>query len=148
MTTSQTQSTGSTSVEKLPTRLIAYHQQRAKNRAFEEVIAFFARRAEYSGMTKKEIADRLGKDPSQITRWLSGPGNWTLETISDLLVAMDAEMEFSVIAFEDIRRANYAHPLTLERPGSLPSAARNPAQESQPRTVHVAPRFVIRQASV
>src|SRR5208282_3088978 len=39
-------------------------------------------------VTKKELAIRLGKDPAQITRWLSAPSNFELDTLSDILLAM------------------------------------------------------------
>ena len=38
-----------------------------------------------AGITKAELADRLGKGPDQINHWLATPGNWTLDTLSDLL---------------------------------------------------------------
>jgi len=81
----------------ISSRNIYFFRQRQKNKVFQSVIAYFAKRAELEGLTKKELAKRLGKNPSQITRWFSGPGNWTLDTISDLLLAMDAEMEHRVI---------------------------------------------------
>jgi hypothetical protein len=38
-------------------------------------------------MSKADLARSLGKEPSQITRWLGSTGNLTLETLSDLLFA-------------------------------------------------------------
>lgn len=37
-----------------------------------------------SGMTQEELAERLGKKPSQITRILSGEANVTLRTLAEL----------------------------------------------------------------
>lgn len=117
MTTSQMPSTENISdrkaAEKISTHLLSYHRQRTQNQAFEELMAFFASRAEHFGTTRKDVAERLGKDPSQITRWLSGPGNLTLDTISDLLIALDAHMEFRARGNEEDSRANFAHPLTI-----------------------------------
>lgn len=75
---------------------VYFFRQRHKNKVFQTVVAYFAQQAEREGLTKKELAARLQKDPSQITRWFSGPGNWTLDTISDLLLAMNAEMKISI----------------------------------------------------
>ena len=48
------------------------------------------------GMTKKDIANSIGYHPSQITRALAGPGNWTLETIGALVEAMDGDLHVEV----------------------------------------------------
>jgi ribosome-binding protein aMBF1 (putative translation factor) len=40
------------------------------------------------GVSKAELAKRLGKRPEQITRWLSSPCNLELETLSDLALAL------------------------------------------------------------
>lgn len=37
-------------------------------------------------MTKKQLADAIGKRPSEITRWLSGEHNFTVSTLSMLSV--------------------------------------------------------------
>lgn len=93
-------------------RDIHYYRQRFKNRVYEKLVSFFAKEAERTGVTKKDIASRLKKDPAQVTRWLASPGNLTLDTISDLLLALDAEVEpITIVRFADRRPANYAHPL-------------------------------------
>ena len=35
-------------------------------------------------LSKKQLADNLGKRPNEITRWLSGEHNFTLSTIAKL----------------------------------------------------------------
>jgi len=97
--------------EPIPEREIAYFRQRQKNSVLNHIATFFAEEAERNGITRKLIADKLQKDPSQITRWLSAPGNVTLDTISDILLALDAEMEHRVVRFRDKPSANYEHPL-------------------------------------
>lgn len=85
--------------KKISSRDIFYFRQRQKNKVYQAVIAFFAKKAEEHGITKKDLAIRFDRDPAQITRWFSGPGNWTLDTISDLLLAMDAEMRHEILLF-------------------------------------------------
>lgn len=36
------------------------------------------------GLSKKQLADAIGKRPSEITRWLSGEHNFTISTIAML----------------------------------------------------------------
>jgi hypothetical protein len=115
MTTFQTPSTGNTtSNPTLNAGDIAYYRQRNRNRIFESVWWLFVKEADRCGLTKKAIALRLGKEPSQITRWLSGPGNWTLDTLSDLLLAMDAELDPTIARFSESATPNYVHPYARE----------------------------------
>lgn len=97
--------------KRLSAREIAYYRQRNKNRLLEHIVTFFAKQAEESGLTKKEIAEMLDKDPSQITRWFSAPGNMEPDTVSDLLLAMGAEMEYEIVKFDDRRPPNFQHPM-------------------------------------
>lgn len=93
-------------------RDIFYYRRRLKNRIFARLSSFFAEEANRTGLTKRDLALRLDKDPAQITRWLSGPSNLTLDTLSDLLLAMDAEADPPVIArFSERAAPNYVHPL-------------------------------------
>jgi hypothetical protein len=102
-----------TSSENIPLpREIYYYRQRFKNAVFSKLQDFFSNEAENSGITKGKIAAVLRRDPAQITRWLSSPGNLTLETLSDLLFAMGAEPQPPVIVkIAEQRAANYMHPL-------------------------------------
>jgi transcriptional regulator with XRE-family HTH domain len=52
------------------------------------------------GMTQQDVAARLDKDPAWVSRKLSGPTNWTLHTLGDLVDALDGEIE---IAIGDLR---------------------------------------------
>ena len=99
-------------------RDVSYYRQRQKNRVFTELVQFFAQEAERRGITKKDLAAALGKDPAQITRWLSAPANFELDTLSDLLLALDAEMDHKIVRFEDRPKPNYAHPLIANHTGT------------------------------
>ncbi len=41
--------------------------------------------------SKKELANRMGKRPSEITKWLSGTHNFTTDTLFDLEYLLDAK---------------------------------------------------------
>jgi ribosome-binding protein aMBF1 (putative translation factor) len=36
------------------------------------------------GLGKKQFADKVGRKPSEITKWLSGTHNFTIETLADI----------------------------------------------------------------
>src|SRR5260370_379049 len=93
-------------------RDISYYRQRYRNRVFSKLVSFITEQAQRGHVSKKDIAERLDKDPGLISRVLSQPSNLTLDTISDLLLAFDAEAEPpEIILFKDRRPSNYIHPL-------------------------------------
>jgi hypothetical protein len=55
---------------------------------YEEVLAAFREAA----ISQATLAKRLGKRPEQISRLLSGPGNWTIDTAAELLFAIDGSL--------------------------------------------------------
>jgi hypothetical protein len=90
-------------------RDIFYFRQRQKNRVFSQMATFFSEEAEEFGTTKRILAERLGRDPAQITRWLSEPNNITLDSISDLLLSMGAEMEYRIAKLSERHQSNTVH---------------------------------------
>lgn len=84
-----------------------YYRQRQQNRLYDAVI----RAIEEEGVRRKFIAEKLGIPPSQVTRLLSGPANWTVDTVSDLLFAIDAELDFQIVRFRDRAQGNRFHPV-------------------------------------
>ncbi len=104
------------SQERVSSDDIIYYRQRQRNRVFSAVVGMFSRLAETQGLTKKELAFRLGKEPAQISRWLSGPGNWTLDTVSDLLLAMGCELDQEVVSTQQRDTKGESHPLGPKGP--------------------------------
>jgi hypothetical protein len=93
-------------------REIAYYRQRYQNRFFAKLVSFITEEAQRNKITKKDMAEKLGKDPAQLSRLLSHPSNLTLDTVSDLLLALDAEAEPpEIVRFSERRQPNYIHPL-------------------------------------
>lgn len=78
----------------------AYFRARLRSRVHEVIVKLFVEKRERDGLTKAELARRLGRAPEQITRWLSAPGNLRLDTVSDLLLAMKSELEFTATTIE------------------------------------------------
>ncbi|MCR6734371.1 MAG: helix-turn-helix transcriptional regulator [Afipia sp.] len=70
--------------ERIPLETLGYLRARAKRQAFDLVIKQFKK----SGLTKAELARRLGKGAPEISRMLGGPANWTIATVADLLFAI------------------------------------------------------------
>lgn len=85
-------------------RDISYYRQRYQNRFFAKLAAWVEEEAQREHITKKDLAERMGKDPGQLSRLLGQPSNLTLDTVSDLLLALDAEAEPpEIISFKERR---------------------------------------------
>src|ERR1700692_4917434 len=105
---------GTSKISPVSEREIHYYRQSAKNHIFEALTSFFAEEAERTGVTKRDIAECLHRDPAQITRWLSSPSNLTIDSISDLLLSLGAEMDHAVAKFADRAQPNEIHPLIAQ----------------------------------
>ena len=90
----------------IPAKEIAYYNRRLQNLVFQAVITAFSNEVKAGRITRSALAKRTGASRSQITRWFAHPSNWTLDTISTLLIGMGAELESKVIFLQD-RAAEY-----------------------------------------
>jgi hypothetical protein len=123
MNTSQTSQTSFLSEiskgEPIPVGKLAYFRERFRDRLYELVVKEFLKKERSGQLTRADLARRIGRKPEQITRWLGAPGNWTLETVSDLLLAISkAELNFELYPLENRAPRNYDGPDWLKR---LPS---------------------------
>ena len=89
------------SKEVIPLSELSYFRERTKTAVFNLILTQFEHKAETEGLTKKQLADKLRQDKALITRWLANPSNMTLEKVSDLLLAMGAEMKPRAISLTE-----------------------------------------------
>jgi len=89
--------------EEIPKHKLAYFRARLRNRIYDLVVSEFALLQEQKNATKADLARRIGRDAAQVSRWLSAPSNWTLDTISDLLIAMASEPKLGIDLLKDKR---------------------------------------------
>jgi|JI10StandDraft_1071094.scaffolds.fasta_scaffold331781_3 hypothetical protein len=89
---------------RLSPRVLAYVAEATRDALFDLI----TRRFMESGLTKAGLAKRLGKDASQVTRLLSLPGNWTIDTCAELLFAIDGSM-LSVNGYKPLSQRPHNH---------------------------------------
>jgi len=80
----------------IPVGKLAYFRGRLTNRIHAMVLEQYDHLSKAGKINKTLLAKRIGREPAQITRWIGAPGNWTIETISDLLLAMGCEPSITV----------------------------------------------------
>lgn len=98
------------SSEPIPLGKLAYFRGRLRNRLYEFILTEFMKRQDKEKLAKADLARRIGRRPEQVSRWLGAPGNWTLDTVSDLMLAMGTEPEFSASSLVERRPRNFAAP--------------------------------------
>ena len=129
MTTSQTNTFLSEieSGKPIPKEKLTYFQARLQLRLYDFVVTKFQEKAKAEGLTKAELARRIGRRPESITRLLCSPGNWRLETVSDLLLGIAAE-ELDMASTSLLNRAarNFDQP---DWASSKSHATQKPASE-------------------
>ncbi|MGB3583234.1 MAG: helix-turn-helix transcriptional regulator [Roseiarcus sp.] len=99
--------------DRVATSDIAYFTARNRRKIYSAVIKEF----KSSGITQTQLAKRLGKRPDVICRWLSGPGNWGVDTVSALLFGISGgELSYSVVHPLRQLPRNYQAPEWLDKP--------------------------------
>lgn len=102
----------------IPEGKLAYLRSRTKNRLYNFILEKFLEK-EREGLTRAELARRIGRRPEVITRLLGSPGNWTIDTVSDLLIGICAEeLEPDSRSLLDRAPRNYREPEWLGSTGT------------------------------
>jgi len=112
-------------------------QTRNRMRAFNVVHAELKK----SGLSKAELADRTGKGADRIAHLLGAPGNWTLDTMSDLLFAISgAEIDYRISYPLDQKPRNQNHPEWLFAEGTTANGhgAARPKDDPQANDDYIA----------
>src|SRR5258708_486869 len=101
----------------IPPGKLSYFRERFRDRLYEIVVSEFLKRKASGQMTRAKLARRIGRKPEQITRWLGAPGNWTLETVSDLMLAIcKAEPKVTLQTLQNRVARNFAGADWIEPP--------------------------------
>lgn len=102
MTTSQTQSFLTEILEgkPIPVGKLEYFRARLQSRLHQLVLTEYLRQ-EDRGLRQVDLARRIGRKPEVVNRLLGAPGNWTLNTVSDLLLGMGSEPDLTVEHLKD-----------------------------------------------
>lgn len=75
----------------IPLEKRAYFHARVLNNFYQYILSKFLEEERAGRLTKAELARRIERKPEIITRLLGAPGNWGLETATDLLLGICGE---------------------------------------------------------
>ena len=112
----------------MPRRTRVFFRERLKGILHECVFLEFHKREAARQLSMTLLAKRIDKDLGQVSKLLGSPGNWTLDTVSDLLLGMGLGLKVEVESLTDVPRVNVA-----SEPGPPPRP---------PVAYHVAPVHV------
>lgn len=71
-----------------------------KGLAHDAVVKLWERRKK-DGLKQKDLARKIGRNPGWVSRLFSGPRNWTLHSLAELVEAMDGRIQIIVAGKED-----------------------------------------------
>lgn len=82
----------------IPENFLVDFQKRMKREIFDLITTEFRRKEVCEGFSLDSLAYRLNQTPEQISDLLLSPDSWTLETISDLTLAIfNGKLEIGVV---------------------------------------------------
>jgi|ERR1700677_400274 hypothetical protein len=117
----------------IPPEKRAYFQERLRGRLFDLIMRRFIEAAETSGLTQKGLAHRIGNRPDRVNRLLASPGNWTLDTLSDLLLGIaSAELDIAIAPLADQPKRNSGRPDWLVASNATAKPTAQPTSMTKP----------------
>jgi transcriptional regulator with XRE-family HTH domain len=105
-----------------------------KTRVKMELAARIADTLKAQGMSKSELAARVGKQPSEVTKWLSGTHNFTVDTLVEIAEALDIPVEqlFLSAAASEQDPLRFTIRIVAKSSGAAPSKTQNPGTRTLP----------------
>ncbi|HEV7601763.1 MAG TPA: helix-turn-helix transcriptional regulator [Bradyrhizobium sp.] len=97
----------SVAVKPISKRELLAYQADVKGSIFRQIREVLARFKE-RGFTQKELADKIGMDPGQLSRRLRGDYDLQLETLSDLARGLDCRIDVKLTSINQVLNANDA----------------------------------------
>lgn len=123
--------------EPLPKRARAYFQQRFQQQVFARLAKAFSHRAEEFGISKSCLAALVDKDKAQINRVLAHPTNLTLDTLSEILFALNYEPNVLIEDLSAPAMHNYCHPAYINRQGLEIHSMQFETEPPQPSRIRI-----------
>lgn len=93
-------------------------------------------------ISKKELAQLMGRQPSEITKWLSGDQNFTSDTLAELSYYLKTKItgENQVFSFTYNLNSSYASSMTVDVPLANKSAVLSTRRKWVPADISVSSR--------
>jgi DNA-binding phage protein len=101
MTISQTQLDQALSEPEIKKFWLGYFQENFRQEIQQQIIELFDFLKAKKGLTRADLARKIGRRPEQVTRWLSSPTNLESDTISDIALGMGM---IPKLTFESVNR--------------------------------------------
>src|SRR6266446_7694343 len=124
--------TGLLSDDPLDPEHLGYLHARAQNKAHDCVLAVFADEAGARGINRAYIARRLRKRPEVVSRCLTAPGNWTLDTLGELLGSMGYDVDINARSFRNPILPNRVHDMAISDISGQPTTIIRPGGPTDP----------------
>ena len=92
--------------KRIPEEQLAEHWFAFMHRLMGKLQQAFLAESRATGLTQQDIADRLGKSPSFISRRLRGQQNMTIRTMHDMARAMGCRLDVDLRPLRSLQPAN------------------------------------------
>lgn len=92
-----------------------YFRARLRNRLYNFIVSKYLAREKAGTLNQRALAARIRRRPDVVNRLLAAPGNWTLDTVSDLLLGIGPEeLEMSSRSVVNLPARNFNTASALE----------------------------------
>ena len=83
--------------ENIPDSAFVYFRGRLLNRVHSLLLQAYRKRCNERGLKQKDLARLIHRSTAVINRHIGLPGNWTLNTVADLLLGLRAELDVNLV---------------------------------------------------